>query len=98
MVKYAGENFGDNGTYITGAISGITDADAITLSMAKMAKFGGDYGIAVNTILIAVLSNTFVKFMIVLFLGGIELRKTVFFGFLSIFLAGLVYFFLYSDF
>jgi len=98
LVKYAGENFGHKGTYIAGAISGITDVDAITLSMAKMAKFGGDSGIAVNTILIAVLSNTFVKFMIVLFVGGIELRKTVFFGFLSIFLTGLVYFFLYSDF
>lgn len=98
LVKYAGENFGDNGTYIAGAISGITDVDAITLSMAKMAKSGGDSAIAINTILIAALSNTLVKFMIVLSIGSVELRKTAFFGFFAIFLTGSAYFLLYSNF
>jgi uncharacterized membrane protein (DUF4010 family) len=98
LVKYAGENFGDNGTYIAGAISGITDVDAITLSMAKMAKSGGDSAIAINTILIAALSNTLVKFMIVLSIGSVELRKTAFFGFCAIFLTGSAYFLLYANF
>ena len=98
LVKYGGENFGNNGTYIAGAISGITDMDAITLSMAKMAKAGGDSAIAINTILIAALTNTLVKFMIVLSVGSIELRKTAFFGFCAIFLTGLAYFLIFSRF
>jgi len=98
LVKYAGENFGDSGIYIAGAISGITDVDAITLSMAKMAKSGGDSVIAINTILIAALSNTLVKFMIVLSIGSVELRKTAFFGFCAIFLTGSAYLLFYTTF
>ncbi|MFA6947126.1 MAG: MgtC/SapB family protein [Pedobacter sp.] len=98
LVKYAGEHFGDNGTYIAGAISGVTDMDAITLSMAKMAKAGGNSVIAINTILIAALTNTLVKFMIVLSVGSVELRKTAFFGFCAIFLTGLAYFLIFSSF
>ena len=94
LVKYGGENFGDIGTYITGAISGITDVDAITLSMAKMAKGAGDSTVAINTILIAAMSNTLVKFLIVITLGSVELRKTAFLGFCAIFLTGLTYFFI----
>ena len=98
FVKYAGDNFGDSGTYIAGAISGITDVDAITLSMAKMAKSGGDSAIAVNTILIAALSNTLVKFMIVLSLGSIELRKIAFLAFCAIFFTGSAYFLFFTNF
>lgn len=98
LVKYAGDNFGDSGTYIAGAISGITDVDAITLSMAKMAKSGGDSVIAINTILIAALSNTLVKLMIVLILGSVELRKTAFFAFCAIFFTGSAYFLFFTNF
>lgn len=98
LVKYSGDQFGESGTYIAGAISGITDVDAITLSMAKMAKAGGDSAIAVNTILIATLSNTLVKFLIVIAFGSAVLKKTVFWGFLAMFLTGLSYFLFYSVF
>jgi uncharacterized membrane protein (DUF4010 family) len=98
LVKYAGYNFGDSGTYIAGAISGITDVDAITLSMAKMAKSGGDSAIAINTILIAALSNTLVKFIIVLSIGSVELRKTAFFAFCAIFFTGSAYFLFFTNF
>lgn len=91
LVKYCGDNFGDNGTYLAGAISGITDVDAITLSMAKMANTKEASTLAINTILIAALSNTLVKFIIVLLLGSIELRKKAFFGFCAIFISGLAY-------
>ncbi len=91
LVKYGGENFGDNGTYIVGAISGITDVDAITLSMAKMVRGSSDFSIAINTILIAAMSNTLVKFLIVVIVGSIELRKTAVFGFFAIFLTGIAY-------
>jgi uncharacterized membrane protein (DUF4010 family) len=95
LVKYASIHFGDSGTYIAGAISGITDVDAITLSMAKIAKAGGDSNLAIQTIIIAALSNTLVKSLIVIVLGSIELRKTAFWGFFAIFLSGFAYFLLY---
>jgi uncharacterized membrane protein (DUF4010 family) len=92
VVKFCGENFGDRGTYFAGAVSGITDVDAITLSMAKMAVGQPDSTLAINTILIAALSNTLVKFIIVLTMGSAELRKPAAIGFGAVFTAGLSYF------
>ncbi len=92
LVKFAGEKFGDSGTYIAGAISGITDVDAITLSMAKMATGAEQSVLAINTILLAALSNTLVKFIIVMTIGSLELRKAAFVGFCAIFFTGLAYF------
>jgi uncharacterized membrane protein (DUF4010 family) len=93
LVKYASIHFGDSGIYLVGAISGITDVDAITLSMAKIAKAGGSKNMAIQTIIIAALSNTLVKLIIVIVLGSVELRKTALWGFLVIFISGLSYFF-----
>jgi len=98
LVKYSSVHFGDSGTYIAGAISGITDVDAITLSMAKISKAGGDANLAINTILIAALSNTLVKFLIISALGSVELRKTAFYGFFAMFLTGFAYFLVSSVF
>lgn len=98
LVKYCSIHFGDSGTYIAGAIAGITDVDAITLSMAKISKAGDDANLAINTILIAALTNTLVKFIIIIALGSIELRKTAFFGFFAMFLTGLAYFLINSIF
>ncbi len=91
LVHYTQQNFGASGTYVAGAVSGITDVDAITLSMAKMAR-GGDEMLSINTILIAALSNTLVKFMIAIFLGSPQLKKAVSMGFGLIFLAGIALF------
>lgn len=95
LVKYSSENFGDKGTYIAGAISGVTDVDAITLSMAKLAKNSGDNAVAINTILLAALSNTLVKFCIVLALGSRSLLKISAPGFLAVFLTGGGFFLFY---
>ncbi|WP_276345747.1 MgtC/SapB family protein [Daejeonella sp. JGW-45] len=97
LVMYSGEQFGDKGTYLAGAVSGITDVDAITLSMAKMGTAQESSRLAINTILIAAMSNTLVKFILVIALGSTELRKIAFGGFAAIFLSGagyLVYSFL----
>ncbi|HUS00639.1 MAG TPA: DUF4010 domain-containing protein, partial [Chitinophagaceae bacterium] len=92
LVKYCSEEFGNSGTYLAGAISGITDVDAITLSMAKIGTGGEQSVLAINTILLAALSNTLVKFIIVMTVGSVQLRKTAFIGFCAIFLTGLAYF------
>jgi len=94
LVKFCSEKFGENGTYLAGAISGITDVDAITLSMAKMASGDAQTDIAINTILLAALSNTLVKFIIIMIIGSTQLRKTAFIGFGAIFFTGLTYFIL----
>jgi uncharacterized membrane protein (DUF4010 family) len=91
LVKFSSESFGDNGTYLAGAISGITDVDAITLSMAKLAKGTDKSMLAINTILLAALSNTMVKFLITLLLGTPEWRKISVIGFACIFITGLAY-------
>ncbi len=92
LVKYSNENFGDSGTYIAGAISGITDVDAITLSMAKLAHNNSNSTLAINTILLAALSNTLVKFCIVLLVGSRSLVKVALIGFIAIFTVGIALF------
>jgi uncharacterized membrane protein (DUF4010 family) len=57
------------GFYGVAAIAGLTDVDAITLSMADYAH-EGDPQIAATSIIIAALSNTLVKCALVLTLGA----------------------------
>jgi len=63
------------GMYVTGLIAGMADVDAITLSMADLAKNHLPAEVAVTTILIAVVSNTMVKGGLALALGGWALGK-----------------------
>jgi uncharacterized membrane protein (DUF4010 family) len=57
-------------------LAGMTDVDAITLSMAEYAR-SGDAHVAVNAIVLATLTNTMVKCGIVAALGGAVLRRAV---------------------
>jgi uncharacterized membrane protein (DUF4010 family) len=57
-------------------LAGLTDVDAITLSMAEYAR-SGDAHVAVNAIVLATLANTMVKCGIVAMLGGALLRRPV---------------------
>jgi uncharacterized membrane protein (DUF4010 family) len=63
------------GMYLLAGLAGVTDVDAITLSMAKYAHRHSATDVAVNAIVIASLSNTVVKAGIVVALGSNELRK-----------------------
>jgi uncharacterized membrane protein (DUF4010 family) len=70
--------FGDAGLYAAGALAGVSDVDAITLSMANLAAGSPDSaGVAARTIEIAVLSNTAAKCAMVCALGAAELRRTL---------------------
>jgi len=66
----------DRGLYYVAALAGTTDVDAITLSMAQYAR-SGNPDLAANAIVVASLSNTFVKAALVSVLGGPRLRKPV---------------------
>lgn len=61
--------FGTTGFYGSAAILGLTDMDALTLSMAKSARTGTPVDTVVTAITIGILANTCVKTMIVLTLG-----------------------------
>lgn len=73
-VKIAEENFSAQGLYVVAALAGLTDVDAITLSVAKLAQSDAAQ-IAVTAIVIAALINTLVKCGIAFFLGGPSLGK-----------------------
>lgn len=69
--RWATERLGDSGTYLSGLLAGLTDVDAITLSMANLVKAGTlSSTVATRTIVIAVASNTVVKAVMALVLGG----------------------------
>ena len=59
-VKIVQENFPPSGLYAVAGLSGLVDVDAITLSMAELAK-SGEAHVAVIAIVIAAITNTLVK-------------------------------------
>jgi uncharacterized membrane protein (DUF4010 family) len=87
-VKIAQDNFSDSGVYAVAAIAGLTDVDAITLSMAELAKTG-DANVAVIAIVIAALVNTAVKCGIAFVIGGAGLGKPLLLSVAAMFGAGL---------
>ena len=70
--------FGNTGLYLAGALAGLTDVDAIALSMAHLAQQNPvSSGAAARTIVIAVISNTMVKCGMVIWLGAPSMRRTM---------------------
>lgn len=67
--------FGDAGVYLLSAISGITDVDAVSLSLAASAHHGLSEKVAILSILLAVSVNTLVKAGIAITIGGWQLAR-----------------------
>jgi uncharacterized membrane protein (DUF4010 family) len=63
------------GLYVVAGVAGLTDVDAITLSMAEFASQSGNLATAAAAIAIAALSNTLVKYGMVVVLGSRPLRQ-----------------------
>ncbi len=66
--------FGATGLYGSAAVLGLTDVDALTLSMAKTAQAGAPLAVIVTAITIGILANTLVKLSLVLALGRGKFR------------------------
>jgi uncharacterized membrane protein (DUF4010 family) len=79
-----------SGVYLVAGLAGLTDVDAITLSMARMARDGGGDLLAERAIIIAAVANTLVKGGMVLALGSRDLARRVVPAALVILVAGLV--------
>jgi uncharacterized membrane protein (DUF4010 family) len=76
--KAAQVYLGDAGLYLAGAIAGLTDVDAIALSMAQLALSDPmSVEPASRTIVIAVAANTIFKTGMVAFLGAAGLRRLI---------------------
>jgi uncharacterized membrane protein (DUF4010 family) len=76
LVKLVQTYVPGRGLYGVAALAGLTDVDAITLSMAEYAR-EGDKGVAADAIVLASLSNTIVKAGMVMALGGTAVRAPV---------------------
>jgi uncharacterized membrane protein (DUF4010 family) len=76
--KAAAVYLGDSGLYLAGALAGLTDVDAIALSMANLAS--GDAAslpVAARTVVIAVVANTLLKGVLAATLGAPALRRVL---------------------
>src|SRR5215472_1834125 len=89
VAKAAEVYLGGTGLYLAGAVAGLTDVDAISLSMANLAAAdGASLMIAARTIVVAVLSNTLAKTGMAVFLGTPALRRTLLLATLFFLIAG----------
>jgi uncharacterized membrane protein (DUF4010 family) len=88
--KAAQMYLGDSGVYLAAALAGLTDVDAITLSMANLSKSTLSESTASVAILIAVVVNTIVKASIAFSLGAAALRRYTLPGFGIVLLTGMV--------
>lgn len=90
VARWAQETFGAGGAYVTGLLAGLTDVDAISLSMANMVKDGqAELGVARITIVLATCSNTVVKAGLALALGGWPMGRQVLISFGVVLAVGL---------
>ena len=77
LAKLLAGSIGDAGLFMLAAVSGIADADALTLSMARLAGEQVPADSAAKAILIAAAVNTVSKAAIAAFVGGARLGRTV---------------------
>ncbi len=88
LTKFAARYVGAWGLFAIAAVSGLSDVDAITLSMAKLYSSGEITAlVAVAAIFIAATVNTLFKWFLTLFIGGKAIFKESTKGFLLL-LAG----------
>jgi uncharacterized membrane protein (DUF4010 family) len=79
VAKAAQFYFQDAGLYAAAIVAGFADVDAITLSMAELAKPGGSVAVetAARAIVLATIANTVVKGGMALTIGAITLRRAL---------------------
>lgn len=92
--SYAAETSGETGAYVVGAISGLADVDAMSLSGGRQAATGSlAIDIAAGAILLAVASNIVVKGAMSFAVGGAQSGARVFAAFAAVVIAGAAAFF-----
>jgi len=69
LVGLARDAFGATGLVVSGALLGLTDVDAVTVSMAQMIAGGTDAAEAAEALAVAILANTALKLGLAVFVG-----------------------------
>jgi uncharacterized membrane protein (DUF4010 family) len=75
VVQYVGGVFGSAGLLATGAVLGLTDVDALTVSMTRGAADGIDAAVAAQAIAVGIMANTAVKAGLALVLGSAAVKR-----------------------
>ena len=73
LVHWLRQTFGDRGLLVSGAILGLTDVDALTISMARGVQ-ASDSIIAAQALSFGILSNTALKAVAAMMLGAGRFR------------------------
>jgi uncharacterized membrane protein (DUF4010 family) len=73
-VNGARQFFGDSGLIVSAAVLGLTDVDALTISMTKVAAAGGAQSIAATAIAVGIVANCLLKIGLALSLGTPRFR------------------------
>ena len=94
-VKIVQGTFPPSGLYAVAALSGLVDVDAITLSMAELAKSGEAY-VAVVAIVIAAIANTIAKCGMAFAIAGTALGRPLLIATVATLAAGLAAAFLFG--
>ncbi len=90
FARLMGELAGDSGLYLVSVLSGLTDVDAITLTMSQIARDDpSKLGQATIAITLAAFSNTILKAGMAFSLGSPKLRKIILIGFSIIIVSGI---------
>jgi uncharacterized membrane protein (DUF4010 family) len=91
IVEYSQKLLGSSGVYLASFLTGLTDVDAITLSVTRLAKNSQlSANVAGMSVIIAALMNTVSKGAISYFSGSPELRRPVIRAFILIVLVGAI--------
>lgn len=88
--KLASIYFGNAGAYAASVIAGLADVDAISLSMATLAKSSLTPNTAVTAITLAAITNTLVKLSITYIMGTREFGNRIAIIFLPMIIVGLL--------
>jgi uncharacterized membrane protein (DUF4010 family) len=75
LVQLAGRAWGQAGVLISATVLGLTDVDALTVSMARSVAYTASLDVAAVAIAVGVLSNTVLKFAVALFFGSRPFRN-----------------------
>ena len=90
LSRVLSDHYGDAGIYLLAAVSGITDVDPITLSLANMAGDSLALPSAALAILIAAFANSLAKAGLTLGIGGVRIGSRVGLAMLVILCTGFV--------
>jgi uncharacterized membrane protein (DUF4010 family) len=77
LVQFASTAWGSAGVYSTAAVLGLTDVDALTVSMARGVAYAASLHTAAVAIAVGVLANTLLKLTLALLFGSATFQRIV---------------------